>query len=227
MELKKILSEAYDQIKIEIRALLSPIRRRKIEDTSFTIISNNCWGGLVYQRYGVPYATPTVGLYFFAEDYIRMLQNLKYYMSIPMTIISVEESKHKEVILKRHQEMYPIGRIDDVEIVFRHYKTAEEAIEKWERRKQRINYDNLIVKFSEMNLCSEEHIRKFLALPYKTKFAFVNRAEKVIDKSLVYQKGYESLEHILDDTKYYSRYINIKELINKHIIDPQNTKVFD
>ena len=37
----------------------------------FTIISNNCWAGLVYQHFGLPYNTPTAGLFFFAQDYLE------------------------------------------------------------------------------------------------------------------------------------------------------------
>lgn len=226
MELKKALSEKYDDIKMDTRARLAPIRRKKIADISFSIISNNCWGGIVYQRYGLPYTSPTAGLYFFADDYIKLLGNLKYYMSIPMTTISVDESSHKETILKRHHEVFPIGRIDDVEVVFRHYPTAEEAIEKWERRKKRINYNNLIVKFSEMNLCTEEHVNQFLDMPYDTKFAFVTSPTKVRDKRLVCYHGYETLDRIPDDTKHYCKYIDINALINRHEIVPHGTPMW-
>lgn len=53
----------------------------------FTIISNNCWGGLVYQYYGFGYDTPTVGMYFFAEDYVKFVSNLKHYLEIDIHFI--------------------------------------------------------------------------------------------------------------------------------------------
>ena len=55
----------------------SAIKRKKLNNTDFSIISNNCWGGAVYRRYGLPYQSPTVGLYFFAEEYINLLSHLK------------------------------------------------------------------------------------------------------------------------------------------------------
>ena len=42
---------------------LADNRRSKLNNTDFSIISNNCWGGSVYRHYGIPYLSPTVGLY--------------------------------------------------------------------------------------------------------------------------------------------------------------------
>jgi len=63
-----------------------------------------------------------------------------------------------------------VGRIDDVLIHFLHYKTFEEAQEKWNKRKQRINWDNLFVMMytSEM-----EEAERFDRLPYEKKICFV------------------------------------------------------
>jgi uncharacterized protein (DUF1919 family) len=227
MNLKRKLAETYDDIKEKSRIKIAPIRRKKINDTTFSIISNNCWGGIVYQRYGLPYASPTAGMYFFAEDYIKFVSNLKYYMSIPMSTISVNQSKYKEIILKRNHDVFPLGRIDDVEVVFRHYKTADEAVEKWERRKKRINYNNLIIKFSEMNLCTDDLMNKFLAMPYENKFAFVRSPQKIIDPRLIYYPGYESMEFLPEDTKYYSKYINLNVLINEHVIQHSKTRMWE
>ena len=223
MNLKHKFSEQYDNIKLLTRKKISPFRKKNINDDSFSIISNNCWAGIVYQRYGLPYSSPTAGLYFFADDYIRMLSKLEYYMSIPMKIIPIEESEHKEIILHRHHEIFPIGKIDDVEVVFRHYSTPEEAIEKWERRKTRINYDNLIIKFSNMNLCSDELLRIFISLPFEIKFAFVTKRNNVNDKCLICYNEYAEMDYIPDDTKHYSRYIDLNELINKHSIVAKKT----
>ena len=55
-------------------------RRGMLNNTDFSIISNNCWGGHVYRRYNIPYLSPTVGLYFYAEEYITFLQNIDKYL---------------------------------------------------------------------------------------------------------------------------------------------------
>lgn len=39
-------------------------RREKLTHTDFTIISNNCWGGTVYEAHNLPKESPTVGMFF-------------------------------------------------------------------------------------------------------------------------------------------------------------------
>ena len=83
-------------------------------------------------------------MYFFANDYIKFISNLKYYLSLDLRFINYEMSAHKETIVQKGQTEKPIGILGDIEIVFLHYKSAEEAMEKWNRRKQRIHWDNLL-----------------------------------------------------------------------------------
>ena len=204
-----------------IRKLLSPIRRKKIHVFDFSIISNNCWGGKVYQRYGLEYASPTVGLYFFADDYIRFLKRLEYYLSTPIKCIPATRSKYYEILKKRNQLKYPIGLIDDVEIVFLHYKTEAEAIQKWERRRKRVNFSNLIVKFSQMNLCTEENLHDFEELSFDVKFVFTNRNRPDLPSSICF-RGYENRADVANDTTKYGRYIDLPTLINNRKAVPKH-----
>lgn len=40
-------------------------RQNHLTRSDFSIISNNCWAGTVYRYFGLPYQSPTAGLYFF------------------------------------------------------------------------------------------------------------------------------------------------------------------
>ncbi len=66
--------------KRKIRALIAPMRKIGLNNKDFTIISNNCWGGYIYDRYGLKYMTPTIGGIFFPDDYIKFISNLDYYL---------------------------------------------------------------------------------------------------------------------------------------------------
>lgn len=193
--------------------ILSPIRRKYINNKDFSIISNNCWAGFVYKRYQLPYLTPTVGFYFYAEDYIKFCYNLKYYISLPLKFIEVWESKHADSLTAKGQTNIPIARLDDIEIIFLHYTTKEEAFEKWERRKQRINYENLIFKFSEMNDCTYEHLKKFEELEVNKKICFTTKNYQDIKSSILF-RSYKNENQVKNDTNDYSRYLNIEKLIN-------------
>ena len=205
-------------IKITDKLLIN-IRRRKINNNDFTIISNNCWAGYVYRRYGMSYLTPTVGLYFFADDYVKFCKDLKAYMQLPLEFISHTESKYSEIIKKRNQYNVPIARVGDVEIIFLHYKTEEEAREKWERRAKRINYDNLIFKFSMMNCCTDEHLMAFDALKCDKKICFVPPEYKDKIRCAVPFLSSKGDHEIKNDSAEYSRYINIEKLINSKYVN--------
>jgi len=179
-----------------------------------TILSNNCWGGHVYRYFGIPYNSPTVGMYFFAEDYIRFLSNLKYYLNVDMKMIDSSESVHYSYMKKNHPGSLkkPIGRIDDVEIVFLHCHSQDEALTKWNRRKARVNLDNLVVKMSEMNQCSEELVRAFDTLPFDRKFIFTTKDYGL--KSQVIFKEWAGKSEIENDTSDFRKYINLENWIN-------------
>lgn len=58
----------YEGLRLKVlkvrRNLFADIRRKGLENTDFTIISNNCWGGMVYESYNLPKQSPTVGLFY-------------------------------------------------------------------------------------------------------------------------------------------------------------------
>lgn len=146
--------------------------RFRIRNTDFTIISNNCWGGFIYQMLKLPYNSPTIGLFMYASDYVEFCSNIKYYLNQEMVFIEHKDSKYYNEFKNKVKEKYPIGKINDIEIHFLHYKTEVEAKEKWERRKLRINWDNIIFKFSQRDLCSKQDISNFMELDYKNKICF-------------------------------------------------------
>ena len=165
--LKRKINNAKKWIKERPYYIRRFVNRKLIRRRDFTIISNNCWAGKAYQYLDMPYLSPTVGLYFFAEDYLRFVSNLRYYLSLDLIFIPAEKSRYAETLRERNQLHVPIGMLDDVEIIFLHYKSREEAKEKWVRRKQRVNFEDIILKFSNMNLCTEECMKEFDNLPLK------------------------------------------------------------
>lgn len=167
----------YEGLRLKInkykRVLFAKYRKKRLKTFDFTIISNNCWGGMVYESFGLKKCSPTVGVYFFANDYIKFLKNLKKYISLPLEFIEPAESKYFDVIKDdKRFGTYPIGKLQDIEIMFLHYSSKEEAKDKWERRCRRINWSNLIVKFNDQNGCNEEYIKQFSLLPYDKKLFF-------------------------------------------------------
>ena len=168
---------------------------------------------MCYEYFGLPKLTPTVGSFLFPKDYLKLISNLHHYMNCPLEIINVKESNYADNLDKNIS--CPVGVVDDVEIFFLHYLNAEIAKEKWLRRVKRINYDNLIFKFSFMNGCTEEDIVCFdeMKLPGK-KLAFV-KDKNLINECNVYYPGFENEKQLLNDTFYLDKYFDLIAFINR------------
>lgn len=209
-----IISRASRKVGDRFNPLLAPLRRARLLRTDFSIISNNCWAGSVYRRYGLPYLSPTVGLYFFADDFVRFASRLMHYTQMPVEFIAAQESLHARQLCAKGEMGKIIGRVDDVEIVFLHYQSKDEAREKWQRRCERINYNNILIKFSQMNGCTEDDLQAFDSIPLKSKICFTALPRPDLSCA-IYYPGFENEERgILNDTDYYSRYIDLEKWIN-------------
>lgn len=188
--------------------------RRLIKNRDFTLISNNCWGGHAYRYFGRNYTSPTVGLYFSSKDYLKFVYNLRYYLSLDLKFIPLEGSRFEETVKKSGKKNVPIGVLDDVYIVFLHYKTEEEAYKKWNRRKERVNFDNIIIKFSDLGPASEETLKKFSELPFENKFMIVNKQKKDYNCEVLW-KGLIGKNGDARDAEDFPGNLNIRKLLDK------------
>ena len=185
---------------------------KRVKSRNFTIISNNCWAGKVYQYFGMPYLSPTVGLYFFADDYLKFIMDLHHYLGTEMQFIPACESRYARELEKRKQLHVPVGVLDDIEVIFLHYSSEQEAKEKWHRRTERINWNNMFIKFSRMNFCTDEHIKRFASIPFSNKFVFniIPQAEYSCE---YHWKGPQNEYEILSDTNPFPGNISLKRLL--------------
>ncbi|MBQ7170770.1 MAG: DUF1919 domain-containing protein [Clostridia bacterium] len=145
-------------------------RQARLKTKDFSILCNNCWGGFLYQFFGLPYRTPTVGLFFLGRDFVKFAADFERYLAQELVFIPWESSAYYDFL--KDETPYPVAKLDDIEIYFMHYHSEEEAREKWNRRKERINRDKLLFKLSEREGCSREDVERFVALPLKNKICF-------------------------------------------------------
>lgn len=177
-------------------SLKEKINRKKLKNHSFSIISSNCNGAFITHDLRQQFRSPFVNLYLLPKDFIKFCKNMSYYLEQPLTFTTEENTSH------------PIGVLGDIRIYFVHYKTPQEAEQKWNERKQRINFDNLFFIFSDRDGCTYEDLVEFDSLPYKNKVAFTNKKYPKL-KSCFYIKGFESEECVgqlyLFTGKYFGR----------------------
>lgn len=148
------------------------IRLIGLKNKNFTIISDNCWGWFVYKYFWLEYQSPFVGLFLFPNCYIRLLENFDYLVSQDLIFIEPSESIYFTKLKKWGTAWYPIWLLGSVELHFLHYNSKKDAFEKWNRRKKRINYNNLLVKFSEGEEDLPELVKRFEKLSFVNKVCF-------------------------------------------------------
>lgn len=106
----------------------------------------------------------------------------------------------------------PIGRIDDIEIIFLHYKSEEEALKKWNRRKERICWDNLFFKMTEQNFCTVNDLKNFDNLPSKNKIVFTTRNYGL--PSQIIFEDYYNQDFVRNDTVNFRKFIRLIRFFN-------------
>ncbi len=192
------------------------INRLKINKDDFTIISNNCWGTFIYKKFGLPYQSPFVNLFMFADDYIELLENFSPEILNNLKFIDKRDSKYQKELAEDEnlKDYYPIGILGGhLELHFLHYKSQEDALNKWKRRCEKINWDRLIFKFSDGDNCTYKHLERFDNLKFKNKICFTSKEYREL-KSVIYLDKFKDKERVRDEWKVFHRYYDIAKLIN-------------
>lgn len=131
--------------------------RNSVKNKDFTVIASFCGGGTLYHDLGMQFTSPTVNLAFDGKDFCSFCENLK-------------QNLNREIIeYKTDKVPYPVGHIgDDIEVRFVHYKTFEEANEKWKERVKRINYEKIFIMATDRDgMNNEKCMERFDRLPYE------------------------------------------------------------
>lgn len=183
------------------RRILSRIVKKKVDFSEISLISQNCIGGIIYHDANQRFLSPTVNLYILPKDFIKFVNNLDYYLSLTP---NVEMGK-----------AYPIGTLGDIKINFMHYSSPQEAIEKWEERKQRINFNKIFVIMVERDGFDDEDFNDFLKIKYP-KILFT-RNEKYISDNSVYLKKFKNEKELPDiiPGRYMYKNMTLVKLVNK------------
>lgn len=175
-----------NNLKRKIKNLINKIKRRNIiksykkqlNNKDFTLISSNCNGSFIMHDLGVKFNSPTINLFILPKDFNKFIKNLDEYLNYELLEVRDDNIK------------YPIGKLNDIYIYFKHYNNFNEAKEKWDIRKKRINKNNLFILSTDRDGCSYRDIEEFDNLPYKNKVIFTHKYYPHI-KSAYYIKGFE------------------------------------
>lgn len=196
--------------------LIAPIRKKMITNSNFTIISNNCWGGMVYESFKLQKQTPTVGLFFMADEYIKFLKQFPEILNEKLKFISPYESLYIDFLGKDSRfGKYPVGKLGNVEIEFLHYHNEEEAREKWIRRCKRINFEHIFFKMNDQNLCKERHLQEFARMDFENKLIFSSKAYSIKENIYIKEARKQKYVFASQEPIISTKYIDIIKYINE------------
>lgn len=185
-------------------------QRKALKNKQFTIISDNCWGGRIYQELGLPYQSPFIGLFIYSPDYVKLLANPKHYLSGEIPLVFVEESRYRS----KDGITYPVALLEDIEIHFLHYADEAEARSKWNRRLARMNWDNLYFKMNDNDQATYQLLKDFQDLPYQAKVIFSSKNYTDLE-DLVFFENRSEQGFVGEDLKIYHPYFDAVEWLNR------------
>ena len=125
--------------------------RKRLQNKDFSIITGSCIGGVIYHHLGLKFDSPTVNMWFTPHDVLLLASDLDYYLS-----------KDLDFSLPPHEDCpdSPAAYLGEgeraIKLYFNHYKTVEEASDKWNSRKSRIHKDNLFIITTDYELTKED-----------------------------------------------------------------------
>ena len=132
-----------------------------------SIISNNCFGGCIAKDYHMEFCSPTINLQILPEEFPKFCANIRHYMDaelVEYTELSDEHKAYCEHMFGYVPMEYPMGLIDDILVVFQHYESFAESKECWDKRKARVDFNDMCYFLHAKNETYADCVKEFLAL---------------------------------------------------------------
>lgn len=133
-------------------------QRYKIKDAGFSLVSQNCIGGILYSDMGLQFNSPTVNTLIRGESYLRFVNDIDKYIAItPVAAPGEDLANGKPALL-----------LGDITVCCPHSESTDKALVDWERRAKRFDGRDMRLIATTWDL--EENrglIHRFLSLPYR------------------------------------------------------------
>ena len=135
----------------------------ELRRSNLSIISMGWWAGIAYHNLGLPELSPTIGMYATEENFINFLPEARWHIKKDLHFERTEYNSDLGI-------HYPIFWLDGMQWFMNGYTNDADALEKWNERKDKINWQNVLVT---MHTASPAVLERFNCLPYPKKACFV------------------------------------------------------
>lgn len=162
---------------------------------------------MISHRVGEQFNSPTVNLWMSHSDCIKLISNLKYYLSLELKFIETEYD-------------YPVAELGDITLYFNHYESKVEAKEKWNTRKERVNYDMLYLIITAGDDLNDEQMEQIEKLNIRNKVVFVKYKRegyefvKVMKPRMNRADGFHCMDRTLMMGWYFEKNFDYVEWLN-------------
>lgn len=136
--------------------------KKKIKNTTFSLLSSNCIGGIIYHDLGLEFLSPTINTMIKSRDFIKFVINLEEYLTYDLKFIKTKKN-------------FPVAILKDITIYFTHYESEQEALFKWNERKKRIQWDNLYIITNDRDGVTKEDVLSLSKIKCKGKIVFTSK----------------------------------------------------
>ena len=129
---------------IDSQAIAFDLPFKKVESSAdgVSILCNNCWGGICAHSLGIEFCSPTKNLWIPEHRFIPFLGHLRYYLSLDPVMV-----EWVDAMSCFDKPRVPKLMVGDIPLYCNHDTDPEEAIEKWQSRKKKVNYENIVAVF--------------------------------------------------------------------------------
>lgn len=197
--------------------LFSWKRYIQVKSKKIGIISESCYGGYIYHIMHLPFTSPFINMRIYQYDYLRLLENLDYYLQQPITMerdVLPANDLYRNIApadVVRGVEGHPIINLGDIPIHAIHAPSYEQFRQDWQRRIARLDRNNLIVL---MVIENDEIAERFHNIPLKNKIGFYYKETNYDD--IICLKEYNNsalrLKCYYNFRTYVHRLINANEI---------------
>lgn len=197
---------------------------RALKNKTPSFLCPNCIGGILFHDLGIQFRSPTVNLMMLQRDFLKFVLNINNYLSCTPLFF-----KHSEYTC-------PCARFDDIVIHFTHYHDEKDALKSWERRTERIDFDNLFIFLEERDGLTYEDIlslknvkakglvvftaHDYPDIPYTVyipKYRECGEVGNILRKSLI--DGHREYEEYFDFVKWFNEAygdFDVSHYVKKH-----------
>ena len=147
-----------------------PLRKKMksaLKNTTFSLITANCVEGILSHDVCERFRSPTINL--IIPDFVSFCENLEKYLN--ETAIS---PSHFTI------QGYPVCTLEQLEIIGVHYSSHNELIECWNRRKSKVNFDNIFLMATDHFIDTKEKAIRFASLSFPILKYVLQRIMKIV-----------------------------------------------